>query len=586
MKPLESAPPYYWAPEVTYSNGRFYLYYSAGNEAQMELRVATSEFPDRDYVDTGKRLTSAEFAIDAHVFLDEDGKKYLFYATDFLDHTHIGTGTVVDEMIDWFTLAETPYPVTRAKYDWQVYDPVRKEKGGVRWHTVEGPFVLKRKGLYYEMFSGGNWQNVSYGVSFAVSSDLTQRKEWTQFSDGEKILPILRTVPDRVIGPGHNSVIRGPNNRELYCIYHSWVDKERVLAIDRMDFAGERIFILGATDTSQPAPFSPTFIDFFDGAELSDNWRATGNWSLENNSAVCGSSEKNELVYLETGETVLCEFYLRSLEAPQRDSSVGFRLSNERETILEFGLFPNEKQARIFTIDKPAHVIDLPPDFVYEVFHLVRIEIDGLQFKLMLDENALNVEGRLEKSCTGIALVSNKMGAAFSSFTLTEGFEDLFDHAEHEKLIQGWQKSGSDSYWAIKDQCLSLSHKGETESVIYKGELHSNYEFAANVRLEESLDTEWAFGFLLMKNPEEEISRFTIEGRSHHSNISIDAKKIENFCSREFHQFRFLIMGGKVRFELEGILIDEFTAPDEGTRIAIFCRNASIFIDMARLTVL
>ncbi len=54
-----------------------------------------------------------------------------------------------------------PRPVTRARYDWQIYDPNRKEKGGVRWHTVEGPAVIKRKGLYYEMFSGGNWQNTS-----------------------------------------------------------------------------------------------------------------------------------------------------------------------------------------------------------------------------------------------------------------------------------------------------------------------------------------------------------------------------------------------------------------------------------------
>src|SRR5688500_1954654 len=39
MEPLENSSPYYWAPEVTCDNGKFYLYYSVGNEVLMELRV-------------------------------------------------------------------------------------------------------------------------------------------------------------------------------------------------------------------------------------------------------------------------------------------------------------------------------------------------------------------------------------------------------------------------------------------------------------------------------------------------------------------------------------------------------------------
>ena len=42
MKPLEDSPPFYWAPEVTYANGKFYLYYSVGNETLMEIRVDKS----------------------------------------------------------------------------------------------------------------------------------------------------------------------------------------------------------------------------------------------------------------------------------------------------------------------------------------------------------------------------------------------------------------------------------------------------------------------------------------------------------------------------------------------------------------
>jgi beta-xylosidase len=247
----------YWAPEVSYFEGKFYMYYSVGNEEFMHIRVAVAEHPAGPFEDSGKVLTQEKFAIDAHVFADPlSGKRYLFYATDYLEHTHIGTGTAFDELLDPFILAGKPRPVTRAKYNWQVYDPARAEKGGVRWHTVEGPFVLYHNGLYYQMFSGGNWQNVSYGVSYAVTRDLTTTEEWAQAADGERILPILRTIEGKVIGPGHNSVVVGPDGSELWCIYHRWSHDRRArqMAIDRLVFESDELKVFGPSTTPQPYP--------------------------------------------------------------------------------------------------------------------------------------------------------------------------------------------------------------------------------------------------------------------------------------------------------------------------------------------
>jgi beta-xylosidase len=255
MQPIPGEHTCYWAPEVTHEpDGSFLLYYSAGNEETMTIRVARAEYPSGPFHDLGITLTKESFAIDAHVFRDDDGSRYLFYATDFLTHTHIGTGTVVDRMIDAFTLEGKPEPVTRARYDWQVYDPKRESKGGVKWHTVEGPFVLKHNGLYYQMFSGGNWQNLTYGISYAVSDKIKPGHEWKQHADGSAILPILRTIPGEVIGPGHNSAVHGPDDRELYCVYHRWHEGERVLCIDRMGWNGDELVIYGPTTTEQPVP--------------------------------------------------------------------------------------------------------------------------------------------------------------------------------------------------------------------------------------------------------------------------------------------------------------------------------------------
>ncbi len=253
LEPLPGNHTCYWAPEVSFLDGRFHLYYSVGNEERMEIRVAVSDHPGGPFVDSGRRLTSEPFAIDAHVF-EEDRERWLFYATDFLDASHIGTGTVRDRMLDPFTLEGDPKPVALPRYDWHVYHPNRPEKGFVRWHTVEGPFVLERKGVYYGMFSGGNWQNPTYGVSYATARSLDDPGEWTQTA-----LPILRTTGE-VVGPGHNSVVRGPDNRQLYCVYHRWSPdlSARVMAIDPLDWAGERMIVLGPTTTPQPGPVPPT----------------------------------------------------------------------------------------------------------------------------------------------------------------------------------------------------------------------------------------------------------------------------------------------------------------------------------------
>ncbi len=269
----------YWAPEVSSHNGLFYLYYSVGNETHMHLRVAVAEQPAGPFRDAGRRLTAEPFAIDPHVFVDDDGARYLFYATDYLEHSHIGTGTAVDRLLDPLTPAGRPQPVTRARFDWHVYDPKRVEKGGLRWHTVEGPFVLKRKGRYYQMFSAGNWQNVTYGVSYAVSDAVMPAGEWQQVSDGAEVLPVLRTLPEAgVFGPGHNSVVRGPDNRELFCIYHRWDPgvNDRVLAIDRLAWVGDELVVLGPTTTPQPAPVKPTVSGFGRGAGRGRPWRASG----------------------------------------------------------------------------------------------------------------------------------------------------------------------------------------------------------------------------------------------------------------------------------------------------------------------
>lgn len=593
MKKLDGDAPFYWAPEVIYADGKFYLYYSVGNETLMELRVAVSDRPDGGFVDSGRRLTNEDFAIDGHVFIDTDGQKYFFYATDFLEHTHIGTGTVVDRMIDFLTLEGRPRPVVRAKYDWQVYDPARQEKGGVRWHTVEGPFILKRKGIYYEMFSGGNWQNITYGVSFAVTDDIARDEEWTQFSDGEKVLPVLRTIPDLVVGPGHNSVVRGPNNRELYCAYHRWTEPGRTLSIDRQDFAGTRIFIKGATHTPQKAPFAPTGVDFFDDAELNKNWQKVGDWHASDNEAVNEIAEKSLLICTEKSESFLCEFTLRALETTVDESAFGFCLLSGSEKTFEMLLAPRTKEA--IAIYAEAGKIqekrfDLPKTFNPSAFHLMRVEADGLSLRIAIDEANFRFEKLLENASTQIAFVAEKMRAGFSGFALTAGFEDLFDWpdaAQTEK--RGWEMRGPAGATKLAQQALTLSAQSGEEASIVKGALSVNFEFAVNIRFQ-MRDGAFA-GFAVCSENGEIAARVSLafSGDRHHLVVEDENEKFplpESFAPENFHQFRFTKTGDKISIALDETDLGEFNVPAAKARIGLFARAADLDIEAARLTVL
>ncbi len=420
LETLPGGHPCYWAPEVTYDNGRFYLYYSVGNEERMEIRVAVADRPEGPFVDSGRRLTSEPFAIDAHVFAAPDGSRWLFYATDFLEHSHIGTGTVRDRMLDPYTLAGVPQPVSLPRHDWHVYHPNRPEKGGVRWHTVEGPFVLERKGLLYQMFSGGNWQNPTYGVSYAVSPRVDSPGEWKQAADGVRVLPVLRTLRGgeaEVIGPGHNSVVRGPDNRELWCIYHRWSadSSARVLSIDPLDWAGERLLVLGPSTAPQPAPRPPVFVDFFDEpGGLGPGWETLGGaWSSGNHAAVQSEPQGTGAASRRTNTpSFLVEVSARALDRSRGSFGLGLRGRGGR-------------WLRLLASDLP-----LPPGFDPTAFHLLRLEVDGLRLRLEIDGGAARWQGRLEQPADEIALLVERTAAEFSGFSLSAGWEDLFERRD------------------------------------------------------------------------------------------------------------------------------------------------------------
>ncbi|MEP7213645.1 MAG: glycoside hydrolase family 43 protein [Acidobacteriota bacterium] len=581
MAPIADAPPFYWAPEVTYDNGKFYLYYSAGNETLMHLRVAVSDRPDGGFVDSERVLTTAEFAIDAHVFIDDDGSRYMFYATDFLEHTHIGTGTVVDKMVDWFQLEGDPQPVTRAKYDWQVYDPQRHEKGGVRWHTVEGPTVLKRKGIYFEMFSGGNWQNTTYGVSFASTDKIFGQEEWHQFSDGERVLPILRTLPGLVVGPGHNSVVRGPNNRELYCIYHCWTDAGRVLAIDRMDIAGDRLFVVGATYTPQIAPYQPSINDV-----SADATRSTGAWRQMENGVVGSTGESCERVY-KTGESFLCEFTVRCSELDDASSRFGFRIAGNNGSELELSFWPQTRTAAIIVKDdgEVRNELELPADFDFGADHLIRVECSGTVVKTKVDASAFSAESSFHSRPISIAIYAENAAVEFAALSITEGFEEMFD-TDFE--LSCW-KTGGSHLATPEPHAGEVMISSDSECRLTHSQLFGDGEFAANIRLGEGASSEFAYGIELLDEADNVVARLGIRTgeaflEAPAGETSLEVMDLGEFPAESYHQLRLVKFRGRLSTALDAAVLGDIECVLPITKVAVFSQRCSVFVEMVRAT--
>jgi beta-xylosidase len=252
----------YWAPEATFNDGTYYLYYAMGGiePEKFELRVATSATPEGPYVDTGTKLVDCEtnrFTIDPFPFRDDDGKWYFFYARNFPNSdggAHPGTAIVVDRLDGMTRLAGDCHVVVRARYDWTLYQANRRMdvyNATFDWHTIEGPCVVKHDGRYYCFYSGANYQTPRYGVDYVVAAH-----PLGPYSGQGDQARVLRSVPGKVRGPGHHSIVPSLDDRAQYIVYHAWDPAMRVrwMCIDKLLWTPDGPRVEGPTSSPQPAP--------------------------------------------------------------------------------------------------------------------------------------------------------------------------------------------------------------------------------------------------------------------------------------------------------------------------------------------
>jgi len=210
-----------WAPSVIHANGKYYLFFGANdiqsNDEMGGIGVAVSNRPEGPYKDAlGKPLINSFHngaqPIDQFVFRDENGQFYMYYG----GWRHCNVVRLSSDLLslETFPDGETFKEITPEKY-------------------VEGPFVFKRNGQYYFMWSEGGWGGPNYSVAYAVSDSPT--------GSFNRIGKILQQNPEVATGAGHHSVIHFPKTDNYYIIYHrrplnTKNRNHREVCIDRMYF--------------------------------------------------------------------------------------------------------------------------------------------------------------------------------------------------------------------------------------------------------------------------------------------------------------------------------------------------------------
>lgn len=231
----------FWAPHVTESKGKFYMYFSAepdpdkktGKDLGLCLAVAVADNPAGPFIDKGEPLISGDgfINIDPMTFKDPvSGNNYLYWGSGF---EPIKVRELDDDMVSFKENSPTTTLVKALQSNYQF--------------LVEGAWMIYRDGNYYLFYSGDNCcgERAHYAVMVARSKSPEGPFEVLKEKE-EGDLAILE-AGGRWIAPGHNSIITDDAGQD-WIIYHAidkndrWMypeqekEDKRVVLIDRIEY--------------------------------------------------------------------------------------------------------------------------------------------------------------------------------------------------------------------------------------------------------------------------------------------------------------------------------------------------------------
>ena len=162
-----------WAAQAVEHNGKWYWYLCCNtNDGKDALCVAVADSPTGPWRDAiGAPLATGFGFIDPTVFIDDDGKPYLFWGNKGFWY-----GELNDDMISFKDgYKEVPgytdpksFGALQSKMDWSI----GKKREMTQYE--EGPWVTKRNGIYYAVYpAGGVPEYMAYSTAPSIHGPWT-----------------------------------------------------------------------------------------------------------------------------------------------------------------------------------------------------------------------------------------------------------------------------------------------------------------------------------------------------------------------------------------------------------------------------
>jgi arabinan endo-1,5-alpha-L-arabinosidase len=285
-----AAPQGFWAPDIQYFNGQYYLYYSSSDTnitphdplpgiQHAAIGVATSDSPTGPWTHAAAPVVEPQAApccpivdggeqrrrwvIDSNVVTDNDGQRYIYYGSYF-------GGIAVRKLSEDGLTSDPESQIEVASGD-----------------RYEGAYVVEREGYYYMFVSSTNCCNgplTGYAVFAGRSESPTGPfvdRDGVPFGpalDGPPYpgpgrvggTPVLSMNGNRWVGTGHNSVFTDVAGQD-WIVYHA-IDRndpyrgdgpeeefpeQRPVLMDPLDWIDGWPVVRGghfASDSEQPGP--------------------------------------------------------------------------------------------------------------------------------------------------------------------------------------------------------------------------------------------------------------------------------------------------------------------------------------------
>ena len=215
---------WFWGGDVIERNGRFYMYATV----EEHLIVATSDSPLGPFTQAVKKPMHSTKEIDASVFIDDDGKCYIYYVR-FENGNVEYVAELSDDLLSM--KEETITFCLRAQSGTWEHGPNPPQAS-----VLEGAYAVKRNELYYLIYTANHFASIDYSMGYATSA--SPFGPWTRYSGN----PILQRTAS-LHGPGNGMVIESPDGSEMFFCYHVHFDLNNVgprrVALDRIWFKAD-----------------------------------------------------------------------------------------------------------------------------------------------------------------------------------------------------------------------------------------------------------------------------------------------------------------------------------------------------------